>query len=179
MKKVIPYLKFIVPIACVLSVSIVVFMAMKVDDLKNQREDKQLEYNTAAEEFYGKNVIENETVENETIENETSESLEDEEDESEDTLIYGNTYDKYKDSEDSDEETSEDGELAETNTSIKENDARKLVVNIYGEDDYTIKYKDVTDSGEYLFELTNKETEEKVLKIVNIEKSTVLTVINE
>lgn len=175
MKKVLPYLKYIVPIACILSVTIVVFMAMKVSDLKNQRDDKKTEYNTAAEEFFGENLVpENNNVENEASENEIEEDEEDDDDEKKQPFIT--TYDINE----IDEQIKENEVEEETvDTSEKKDEARNLIVRLLGEDDFTITYKEISEEGHYIFEVKDNENEEVTLKSVNLEEKSVQTITSE
>lgn len=173
MKKILPYLKYIVPIACVLSVTIVVFMAMKVDDMKGEREAARTEYNTAEQEFFGNdnNVVEN------NLENEVENTIENTTDEEKPQFIV--TYDVNELIEEENknnntvenENTIEEEVVQPSKTTYSEEDkkdAEKMVRAAYNSEYYEIEYKEFSQDGEYIFKVIDKETEETELRAVNV-----------
>ena len=47
--------------------------------------------------------------------------------------------------------------VSDTNTVIKEEEARKILIKIFDEYKYKITFKQVTNDGKYIFEISNKE----------------------
>lgn len=160
MKRILPYLKFIVPIACFVSVAIVIFMAMKVNDLKDQKEYRETNY-SAEEEFFGtneiqENKIENNLIENNVVENNTTKKEE---------KVYGiSTYDLNE----LDEESVSDESSKTAYSEEDEKTALEIIENVLGTEKYDITYKEFSEEGEYIFNVKNIETGKETLKAVDV-----------